>query len=34
MVLGGQAGVVKTMMGGIKQIWREQGVPGFFTGYR
>lgn len=22
------------MLGGIKQIWRTEGLPGFFTGYR
>lgn len=22
------------MLGGIRQIWKEGGIPGFFTGYK
>ena len=29
-----QAGVVPNMVGGIKQIWKQEGLPGFFTGYK
>ncbi|GAB5029597.1 s-adenosylmethionine carrier 1 [Nannochloropsis oceanica] len=29
-----QAGVVPSMVGGIKQIWKTEGLPGFFTGYK
>jgi solute carrier family 25 S-adenosylmethionine transporter 26 len=29
-----QAGVVPSMVGGIKQIWKQEGLPGFFTGYK
>ena len=29
-----QAGVIPNMVGGIKQIWKAEGLPGFFTGYK
>ena len=29
-----QAGVVPSVLGGIRQIWKTEGLPGFFTGYR
>lgn len=29
-----QAGVVPNMLGGIKQIWKTEGFPGFYTGYK
>lgn len=32
--VGVQAGVAATMLGGIRQIWKEGGIPGFFTGYK